>query len=123
MDYKASGGKEILLSFEDENETLFGLLRIRIQPKRLDRLDPEIGEKIALIRELHIYGQEVSLSQRIDAAAQHKGFGKSLLRQAEQIACEEFKADAMAILSGVGAREYYRDYGYTYMNGYMVKRL
>ena len=32
VDYEASGGKEIFLSFEDEWQTLFGLLRLRIQP-------------------------------------------------------------------------------------------
>jgi elongator complex protein 3 len=32
MDYDASGAREVLLSFEDENETLFGLLRMRVQP-------------------------------------------------------------------------------------------
>ena len=32
LDYEASGGHEIFLSFEDENGTLFGLLRLRIEP-------------------------------------------------------------------------------------------
>lgn len=118
MDYEASGGKEILLSFEDEGETLFGLLRMRIQSQ------PEADGNSALIRELHIYGPEVPLSEQKEEAAQHKGLGKALLREAERIASEEFKVPKMTILSGVGAREYYRtEFGYSLEGDYMVRDL
>jgi elongator complex protein 3 len=112
MDYDAAGGKEIFLSFEDGAETLFGLLRLRIQ------------EALAVIRELHIYGPEVPLSEQKEGAAQHKGLGKALLLEAERIALEEFKAPQMTILSGIGAREYYRsEFGYRLEGDYMVKEL
>jgi elongator complex protein 3 len=123
MDYEASGGKEIFLSFEDENETLFGLLRMRIQSKPIARLGPEIRANLALIRELHIYGPEVSLSQRNPTAAQHKGLGRALLEEAERIAGEEFQAPGMVVLSGTGAKEYYREFGYSSRGDYMVKDL
>jgi elongator complex protein 3 len=115
MDYEASGGREIFLSFEDGAETLFGLLRMRIQAKP--------GET-AMIRELHVYGPEVPLSQQKEEAAQHKGLGKALLHEAERIAAEEFQAMRMLILSGVGAREYYRtEFGYRLDGGYMARAL
>jgi elongator complex protein 3 len=118
MDYEASGGKEIFLSFEDEAETLFGLLRMRIQPK------PETGENSALIRELHVYGPEVPISEQKEGAAQHKGLGKALLHEAERMASDEFQARRIIILSGVGAREYYRtEFGYSLQGDYMVKDL
>ena len=124
MDYEASGGREIFLSFEDENETLFGLLRMRVQSKPIARLSREVKGKLALIRELHIYGPEVSLSERKEEAAQHKGLGKALLREAERIAASEFQAKLMVILSGVGAKEYYRsEFDYTSQGDYMVKSL
>ena len=123
MDYEASGGKEIFLSFEDENETLFGLLRMRIQSKPVVRLGGRIGEDSALIRELHIYGPEVSLKYRNPTAAQHKGLGKALLREAERIADEEFQVPRMVVLSGIGAKEYYRESGYSSRENYMVKDL
>ena len=64
------------------------------------------------------------LSQQRDDAAQHKGLGRTLLQKAEEIALSEFQADCMAVLSGVGAREYYRtDLGYTLEGNYMVKKL
>jgi len=124
MDYEASGGREIFLSFEDEGETLFGLLRMRIQSKPMARLGQEIKGNLALIRELHVYGPEVSLSQRNPVAAQHKGLGKALLREAERIASEEFQVRQMVVLSGTGAKEYYRtEFGYRSQGDYMVKEL
>ena len=124
MDYEASGGREIFLSFEDEGETLFGLLRMRIQSKPIARLGQEIKGNLALIRELHVYGPEVSLSQRNPVAAQHKGLGKALLREAERIAGEEFRVGQVVVLSGTGAKEYYRtEFGYSSQGDYMVKSL
>jgi len=118
MDYGAAGGNEIFLSFEDESETLFAILRMRIQPKS------ETNENSALIRELHVYGPEVPLAEQNREAAQHKGLGKALLREAERIAAEEFGAPQMTILSGVGAREYYRtEFGYQSQGDYMVRDL
>ncbi len=124
MDYEASGGKEIFLSFEDENETLFGLLRLRIQSKPVNSTGQPANRNTALIRELHIYGPEVPLSGHQPAAAQHKGLGKALLGEAERIAKAEFGAEQMLVLSGVGAREYYRtEFGYSSRGAYMVRNL
>jgi len=115
-DYEAAGGQEIFLAYEDESETLFGLLRLRIQP--------EADGQRALVRELHVFGPEVPLSGQQADAAQHKGLGKTLLREAERIAGDEFGAAELGVLSGVGAREYYRaEFGYTARGGYMVGRL
>jgi len=111
LDYDAWGGKEILLSYEDDNETLFGLLRLRINGKK------------AFIRELHIFGPEVSLGKRLERAAQHRGLGETLLREAERIARGEFKADRLLVLSGVGAREYYRSLGYSLEGAYVTREL
>jgi elongator complex protein 3 len=131
MDYEASGGKEVLLSFEDKRETLFGLLRLRVQPKPIARLEAKtngpdgIG---AIIRELHVYGPEVPLKQPVlpaeGQAIQHKGFGRALVAEAERLAREEFQARQMVVLSGVGAKEYYRtEFGYRSLGDYMVKSL
>jgi elongator complex protein 3 len=90
---------------------LFGLLRLRIN-----------GEK-AVVRELHIFGPEVPVGGRLERAAQHHGLGENLLREAERIAGEEFKDDRLSVLSGVGAREYYRSLGYGLEDAYMVKEL
>jgi elongator complex protein 3 len=109
FDYETTGGKEIFLSYEDEDETLFGLLRLRV------------NQEGAIVRELHIFGPEVSLGEKVEHAAQHHGLGERLLREAERIAREEFKADRLSVLSGVGAREYYHSLGYSLKGAYMVK--
>ena len=111
LDYDAWGGKEVLLSYEDDNETLFGLLRLRI------------NEKKAVVRELHVFGPEVSFGKRLERAAQHHGLGEKLLREAETIAREEFKANRLLVLSGVGAREYYRSLGYGLDGTYVTREL
>jgi elongator complex protein 3 len=111
LDYEAWGGKEIFLSYEDDNETLFGLLRLRI------------SEKKAVVRELHIFGPEVSLGGRLKQAVQHHGLGERLLREAEKIAKGEFKADRLLVLSGVGAREYYHSLGYSLEGAYVTREL
>jgi len=124
MDYEASGGREIFLSFEDDKETLFGLLRMRVQTKSIAALRQEFNGNLALIRELHIFGPEVPLSEQKPEAAQHKGLGKALLQEAERIADDEFQAQQMVVLSGTGAKEYYRtEFGYGSQGNYMIKNL
>ncbi|MFC2011510.1 elongator complex protein 3 [Chloroflexota bacterium] len=124
MDYEASGGREIFLSFEDDGETLFGMLRLRIQPESVLRLGGEVDGQQALIRELHVFGPEVPLKQQSPGAVQHKGLGRALLAEAERIAVEEYSSSRMIVISGAGARDYYRsESGYNLQADYMVKNL
>jgi elongator complex protein 3 len=124
MDYDAAGGREIFLSFEDENETLFGILRLRIQAGPVALIGCGERSNKAIIRELHVFGPEVPLSEQKTEAAQHKGLGRALLSEAERIAREEFGAEWIAVLSGTGAKEYYRvTSGYRSSGDYMVKNL
>jgi elongator complex protein 3 len=117
-DYMASGGCEIFLSFEDEQETIFGLLRLRI-----NRQIPPKGHA-AIVREIHVYGSEVPLGEHKDDAIQHQGLGVKLVHEAERISREEFGASCLAVISGVGARNYFRnEFGYRLENSYMVKDL
>lgn len=124
LDYDASEGKEIFLSFEDDQDTLFGLLRLRIQGTSIPTLSKQSSDYsvTAIIRELHVYGPEVPLNQQDDNSVQHRGLGKTLLKEAERIAQEEFGATRLVVLSGVGAREYYREFGYETLGDYMVKK-
>ena len=120
LDYETCGGKEIFLSYEDENETLFGLLRLRIN-KPSPEPSPLKGEGRARVRELHVFGPEVPLGEKQEQAAQHRGFGVTLLREAERIVKEESDTNKLHILSGVGARDYYRLLGYRLEGAYMAK--
>ncbi|MEM4554528.1 MAG: tRNA uridine(34) 5-carboxymethylaminomethyl modification radical SAM/GNAT enzyme Elp3 [Candidatus Anstonellaceae archaeon] len=120
MDYKASGGKEIFLSFEDSSQdVLAGFLRLRL-PGKPHR--PEL-EDACVIRELHVYGQEVAIGVREQGKLQHKGIGSRLLSAAEEIAKEEFGTSRLCVISGPGARGYYRKKGYFLAGPYMAKNL
>ncbi|OWR41765.1 Elongator complex protein 3, partial [Danaus plexippus plexippus] len=54
---------------------------------------------------------------------QHQGFGMLLMEEAERIAKEEHGSDKMAVISGVGTRNYYAKIGYHLEGPYMVKML
>lgn len=121
VDYRASGGKEIFLSFEDKKQDiLVGFLRLRI-PFRPFR--PEIDSKTALVRELHIYGPMVEIGGKPSYEWQHRGYGSELLREAERIAAEEFDMKRILVTSGIGARDYYRKFGYQRKGVYMGREL
>jgi len=134
--YPAGNGLEIFLSFEDDaTDRLAAFLRLRL-PAAAQRqagipqstaapappLLPAL-QSAALIRELHTYGRHTPLRRRTEDAAQHHGFGSRLLREAERIAGVEFGLRRMAVIAGVGVREYYRRFGYALDRTYMVKSL
>jgi elongator complex protein 3 len=76
----------------------------------------------AFIRELHTYGQLINIGKKSKGASQHKGLGRKLIAEAEKI-CKKNKAYELAVISGVGVREYYKKFGYSLENTYMVKSL
>lgn len=124
--YKASLGEEYFISFEDvRNDILIGYIRLRF-PYRVFR--PEL-KNAALVRELHVYGVEVPIGEEAiseevsnDQKYQHRGYGSTLLRKAEEIALANgFKK--LAIISGVGVRNYFRKFGYKLIGPYMIKEL
>lgn len=121
IDYEASEGKEIFLSFEDkENNVLIALLRLRIPHNPFRE---EINENTALVRELHTYGSQVPIGENSKEEWQHKGYGKLLLEEAERIAKEEFGMKKMIIISGIGVRQYFYKFGYRIDNNYVSKQI
>jgi len=126
-DYHASGGREIFLSFENKNRTkLYSLLRLRIPSFSLTEARPlsifPVLENSAIIREVHTYGELVPISE-IKIAPQHRGLGKKLIKEAERITKKEFSLSKMAVISGIGARTYFKTLGYKLKDTYMVKSL
>jgi len=136
-EYEASGGMEYFISMETPDEKyIYGFCRLRLSEEMgyVDSIEPKIRkhhnamEKIniypninglAMIRELHVYGDMTPVSED-GIAVQHRGFGKKMLQQAERIAMDHGYV-GMAIISGVGARRYYEKHGYSLENDYMVK--
>lgn len=120
-DYSASKGSEIFLSYETKaGDTILGFLRLRkvARPHRAE-LDGS-----AVVRELHIYGQAISIgiSDRGDSY-QHKGLGMKLLKEAERISKDDLGVDKIAIISAVGTRQYYKKFGYRQDGPYVSKEL
>jgi len=109
-EYKASGGKEFFLSFVNSDNLLFGLCRLRITK-----------DKIALIRELHVYGPQIELGKHA-GGWQHQGLGMELMQEAEKIA-KDSGCMKMKVISGIGVREYYKKLGYNLEEEYMTKNL
>ncbi len=126
QDYYASGGLEIFLSYEDlKRKNLFALLRLRIPASVIKKTKPifPILKDAAIIREVHTYGLVAPVGKKIKKATQHKGLGKKLVLEAEKIVQKEFGIKKMAVISGIGVRDYYRKFGYKLRNEYMIKNL
>ena len=124
IDYEASGGSEVFLSFENlETDSLVGYVRLRIPSENPHRV--EIKRKQAgLIRELHIFGQTVPVGDRPGLKGyQHKGYGSQLLQEAERVATEEYDRRKMLVISALGTKQYYAKFGYTHDGPYVSKTL
>ncbi|XP_073348388.1 elongator complex protein 3 [Pagrus major] len=121
-DYMANGGWETFLSYEDpEQDILIGLLRLRRCSPQSFRAELKGG--VSIVRELHVYGSVVPVSSRDPSKFQHQGFGMMLMEEAERIARDEHGSSKLAVISGVGTRNYYRKMGYELEGPYMVKDL
>ena len=119
--YDACGGVENFLSIEDVNEeSIAGFLRLRFPSENHFR--NEISDKTALVRELHVYGNMIKIGDKNPKIGQHTGFGEKLLKEAENLAIDNGKEE-IAIISGIGTRNYYRKFGYEKLGPYMVKKI
>lgn len=119
IDYEASLGKEIFLSFEDiENNALIGYLRLRFPSEKAHRKEVR---NAGIVREIKVFGISLPIGAKGEGW-QHKGFGKALILEAEKIA-KEFSKRKMLIMSGVGARNYFRKFGYEKEGEYMGRLL
>ncbi|MBI5045982.1 MAG: tRNA uridine(34) 5-carboxymethylaminomethyl modification radical SAM/GNAT enzyme Elp3 [Candidatus Niyogibacteria bacterium] len=144
IEYAASEGREIFLSWERKSDNrLASFLRLRLPTGHAYRIGRQAGlpysllsnkSKVApwmrnggalygaaLIRELHTYGRLMRIGVK-GAQSQHRGLGQKLLHEAEKIA-KKAGYKKMAVISGVGVRNYYRKLGYRLQDTYMVKSI
>ena len=120
LKYNAAGGTEYFISIEDfDNDILIGFCRLRFPdtPHRTEL------KNAAIVRELHVYGNQTQLNNRLPDSFQHKGFGTQLLKKAEQIT-QDNSIDKLAIISGIGVRQYYKEkHDYQQDGPYVSKEL
>ena len=121
IEYNASGGKEIFLSFNDDDDLTYGFLRLRKPSNMAHR--KEIADKTAIVRELHVFGKATRIGEQEEFSFQHQGIGKKLMNNAEEIAGTELSSSQLLVISAVGTREYYRKLGYKINGPYMAKEL
>ncbi len=115
--YLASGGIEFFISAE-KNDVLFGYCRLRFPSEEQRR---EL-RNAAIVRELHTLSPTAEIGRKSRHSFQHRGIGKTLIRAAEKIAGTYYKKK-VAVISAVGARQYFRSLGYKRDGPYMSKVL
>lgn len=119
-EYDASQGKEYFISYEShDKKTLFAFTRLRLQ--KLEKHWIPALQDAALIREIHTYGQLAPIDSGA-GSVQHVGFGKRLMAEAERRA-RDAGYTKIAVIAGIGVREYFRKLGYHLEDEYMVKAL
>ena len=119
--YKASAGQEYFLSYESpDNKTIYAFLRLRFNKEPAKNFLPEL-QGAALVRELHVYGQMIPVDSG-SSHAQNLGLGRQLMAKAEELTKEQ-GLKKIAVIAGIGVREYYKKLGYSLEGTYMVKYL
>lgn len=112
-------GEESVVSISCGYETkIYGFLRLRLSNRAGKEGEAfPILHNMGLIRELHVYGQMIPvLKMGGSPHIQHRGFGKRMMQMAEKIAYL-WGAYGMAVIAGVGVRDYYRKLGYEIPEG------
>ncbi len=121
--FKASGAQEYFISAEvarPNRNLLLGFLRLRLSNTLEQSIIPELKGETAMIRELHVYGRVKNVGHNNTKGAQHFGIGKTLLEIAENIS-KKAGSKQIAVISGIGVRDYYRKRGYELRGTYMMK--
>tara|TARA_B110000285_G_C15122593_1_gene618134 strand:- start:4 stop:2040 length:2037 start_codon:yes stop_codon:yes gene_type:complete len=121
-EYNGIDSTEFFISFESpDQEILYGFLRLRINHTNDNLIYKELND-CAFIRELHVYGTIVKHHTKNHKSVQHMGFGKRLIKEAENIT-RVYEINKVAIIAGVGVREYYENVGYKLVKDYMIKEM
>ena len=120
--YFPAGGEEQFLSYRTEEDKLAGFLRLSLPGA--DAPDTGLLDLVdaAIIREVHVFGQSVSLGEGISGVAQHTGIGTRLIEKSEEIARQKGYGH-LAVISAIGTREYYLNRGFIRGQSYLVKEI
>lgn len=120
----AYGVEHFISIVSEDDQILYGFVRLRIPDKNALIVLDEI-KNCTLVRELHVYGTVnpiVNNSNGTQEYTQHRGFGKKLMAKAEEISIQN-GYHKIAVIAGVGVRNYYRKLGYNLEKTFMIKQL
>ena len=119
--YNGKNADEYFISYESKDEKIiYGFCRLRFNYDNSDLYFDEL-KNTAIIRELHVYGMMTPHFNKSNKV-QHLGLGKGLMKKAEELAFMK-GFHRIAVISGVGVRQYYSKLGYDLKNTYMIKIL
>lgn len=117
--YLTGVSTEYFLEYVTKNNKIVGFLRLSLPTKQ--NFIKEI-DKMAMIREVHVYGKSLNIGISKKGKAQHIGIGKRLINKAERLSKKNnFKE--IAVISSIGTRKYYEKLGFELKNLYQVKML
>ena len=121
--YRASEGTEYFISFESSDESkIYAFMRLRLNDHPEQNFMSEL-KGASLVRELHVYGLMIPVAKKTSGVkAQHIGFGKQLMAEAEKLS-RKHGIKKIAVISGIGVRNYYKKLGYTLEGTYMTKKI
>jgi elongator complex protein 3 len=120
--YQAGAAEEHFISYVTPDDKLAGFIRLSLPGNDSPQTGISDLAGVALIREVHVYGQSLPVGAEKVGAAQHAGLGTRLLEKAEAVA----KANGfhrMAVISAVGTRGYYLERGFERDELYLTKTL
>lgn len=119
-------GRHLYWSGSKDYDKIIGFLRLRLDRKAGGGFIDELNN-CALIRELHVYGTSVGIGTKDNQlnvkSTQHQGYGKLLIKTAENISHYNgyYK---VAIIASIGTRQYYQNYcHYELVGSYMIKNI
>ncbi len=106
--YASAIGQEQFIELVTPQDRLVAFVRLSLP--HTESFVAELGRS-AVIRELHVYGASLPLGLRDTSRAQHRGLGRRLVEQAATRA-RAAGHHALAVISAVGTRAYYRSLGF-----------
>lgn len=122
-EYKTTYSTEYFLQCITKERKIAGFLRLSFPLNAKNGVEglEELNE-CAIIREVHIYGPSLKLSNTPSGEAQHLGLGTKLINKAKEISKEK-GFEKLAVISAIGTREYYEKRGFELKNLYQIATL
>ena len=118
--YLSSVWEEYFISFEDTDGYLIWFTRLLLPINDFSNFE-WLGEKTAIVRELHVYGLQTKIWKKWEKA-QHKGFGTKLMKTAEKLSKSKW-FEKVSVISWVWVRWFYEKIWYKLEWTYMVKEI
>jgi elongator complex protein 3 len=109
INYNTAVSQELFLQYITRERQIAAFLRLSLPTTQNPIL--ELSNK-AVIREVHVYGQSVTVGTDGYGHTQHSGLGKKLITQSINLAKKK-GYQGISVISAIGTRKYYQKLGFT----------